>query len=102
MHMSDGMRHSMSHSCVSGMGLDLCNTSKEDTVSKSKKHATTHAKEITMAVVIADATPENIAIAKGWVADNKRSQRMRKDKRDSQRMDIMANAIREWQKAGDA
>lgn len=79
--------------------MDLCK-SEEDTVSKSKKHATTHAMEVTMAEVIADATPENIAKAKGWLAD-KRSQRMRKSQR-SQRMDIMANAIREWQKAGDA
>lgn len=82
--------------------MDLCNTSKEDTVSKSKKHASTHAMEVTMAEVIADATPENIAIAKGWAADSKRATKHAKDKRDSQRMDIMANAMREWLKAGDA
>ena len=97
------MRHSMSHSCVSGMGLDLCNTSKEDTVSKSKtEHATTHAKEVTMAEVIADATPEKIAIAKGWVADRERATKHAKDKREGQEFDIMADALRAWLKAGDA
>ena len=55
-----------------------------------------------MAEAMQSATPESIRIAKAWQIANTQRMRVEKSKRESQSLDIMANAMRAWLKAGDA
>ena len=55
-----------------------------------------------MAEAMQSATPESIRIAKAWQIANTQRMRVEKSKRESQSLDIMANAMRVWLKAGDA